>query len=49
MILDFSKIEAQRIENFKGGAKEIFTKYIHTVPDTNITMVALRNYFKEAY
>ncbi len=46
-VMSVTDVFAPKGKDLGKEAKEIFTKYIHTVPDTNITMVALRNYFKE--
>ncbi|SCW51524.1 cation-transporting ATPase E [Eubacterium ruminantium] len=46
-VMSVTDVFAPKGKDLGKEAKDIFTKYIHTVPDTNITMVALRNYFKE--
>lgn len=39
MILDFSQIEVTKIDNFKGGAKEIYSKMF--VDDSNKIMLSV--------
>lgn len=41
MIFDFSKMEVARIENFKGGSKEIYSK-MFTDNDTKIMLSVLK-------
>lgn len=42
MIFDFSKMEVTRIENFKGGSKEIYSK-MFTDNDTKIMLSVLKS------